>query len=341
MVPIPQHTRTLFITMLVLLLLVFLVENILGASHCTGPHCIYLPAINKGGTPGTTTPTNTLTATLTPTLTNTSAHPPTHSSSPTSTYTPTPTRTPTRTPTNTPSATPTPTSTNTPVPKPLFEQVLLLDGVDDYALARNESSLDLGNSDFTIETFFYVPDQNNDSIDFLLYKYLAYNLHISYSNVSEDRVNFTIYSGADIFRTPHSIGYNVSITNGWHHVAATFDYRYTDSQDRMLLYFDGVLVASATSSEWRPFSRTDGAVAIGATDTAFNPFVGRLDEVRISSVLRYTGNTYTVPNAPLINDNATLAFWRFDEQTGATVFADVSSNNNTLTGYNGAHTGNP
>jgi hypothetical protein len=355
---ISKYIRALFYILLIFLLPVFTVAVILGAPDCISQHCIYLPVVSNDGIPtgtsiigptsifpNTSTPTPTLTPTNTstpsPTLTPTNTSAPSPTSTPTNTSTPRSTLTPTKTPTATSTGTPTQTPTSTPVPKPLFEQFLILDGVDDYALARDESSLDLGSNDFTLETFFYVPDQNNDSIDFLLYKYLAYNIDISYSTITEDRIFFTIYSGADFFRTPHSISYKTNITNGWHHIATSFDYGYPDVPDQMYLYFDGTLVASATSSEWQPFSKTNGVVAIGATDTGFNPFIGRLDEVRISSVIRYTGNTYAVPNAPFVNDDSTLALWHFDEQTGATVFGDVGKYNNILTGYNGAQTGSP
>jgi hypothetical protein len=44
---------------------------------------------------------------------------------------------------------------------------------------------------------------------------------------------------------------------------------------------------------------------------------------------------------PFVADVHTRALWHFDETAGSTIFADRSSNGNTLTGFNGAHTVNP
>ena len=66
------------------------------------------------------------------------------------------------------------------------------------------------------------------------------------------------------------------------------------------------------------------------------PFLGRIDEIRISSTLRYGGN-FTPPSL-LDPDGGTVGLWHFDEAAGATSFADSSGNGNTLTGLDGAAT---
>jgi hypothetical protein len=66
------------------------------------------------------------------------------------------------------------------------------------------------------------------------------------------------------------------------------------------------------------------------------PFIGRIDEVRLSSWIRYTGNF--IPLSLLDPDGGTLGLWHFDEAQGATTFADSSGNGHTLTGLGGAAT---
>ncbi|MDH4154238.1 MAG: Ig-like domain-containing protein [Nitrospira sp.] len=66
------------------------------------------------------------------------------------------------------------------------------------------------------------------------------------------------------------------------------------------------------------------------------PFIGRIDEVRLSSVLRYSGSFN--PTALLDPDGSTVGLWHFDEAEGAKSFADSSGNGNTLAGLGGAST---
>lgn len=64
------------------------------------------------------------------------------------------------------------------------------------------------------------------------------------------------------------------------------------------------------------------------------PFAGRIDEVRLSSVIRYSSDF--APASLLDADGGTAGLWHLDEAAGATTFADSSGNGNTLTGLAGA-----
>ena len=87
-----------------------------------------------------------------------------------------------------------------------------------------------------------------------------------------------------------------------------------------------------------PFCRSARSrVGVTAALVVGDAYVGRLEEARISSTVRYPGNTYTVPGAAFAPDASTRALWHFDAAVGATVFSDASGNGNTLTGANGAH----
>ncbi len=66
------------------------------------------------------------------------------------------------------------------------------------------------------------------------------------------------------------------------------------------------------------------------------PFIGRIDEIRLSSRMRYSANF--TPASLLDPDGSTVGLWHFDETAGATSFVDSSGNDNMLIGLNGAAT---
>jgi hypothetical protein len=80
---------------------------------------------------------------------------------------------------------------------PLYDLTLALDGSNDYASAADSTSLDVGTGvtdDFTLETFFYVPDLSNTTNDTLFWKQGAYGLYILYYSATPDRFIFRIYT---------------------------------------------------------------------------------------------------------------------------------------------------
>jgi hypothetical protein len=153
-----------------------------------------------------------------------------------------------------------------------------------------------------------------------------------------DQLIFRIWSDPANFV---SLNQSVDLSVGWHHVAAVFDNENTAGQDLMALYLDGSRVASNTQANWIP----------GVPDSTYEltvggylglyPAVGWIEEMRFSDIVRYSGPLYTVPTDSFTDDGNTRALWHFNEAPGSTVFADSSGHGNTLTGQNGAHTGNP
>jgi glucose/arabinose dehydrogenase len=107
--------------------------------------------------------------------------------------------------------------------------------------------------------------------------------------------------------------------NVWHHIAVT-----RDASNVARIFIDGVLRNTITGTA-APTSST-GAFGIGAAgDAATESFPGLLDEVRISSVVRYSGS-FTPSAAPFAADGSTVALYHLDESTGQTL-ADASGNN--------------
>lgn len=289
------------------------------------------------------TPTSAGTATPTDTPGPSETHTATATATPTSTPSPTPTDTGTSTltPTPTETLTETPTSTSTPTSTPdrsvLFAASLLLDGVDDYAQAPDSNSLDIGTTasdDFTIEAFVYVADENNDSTDVLVWKDGSYAVYIVFSSTGYDLIHFRLWGGGTIDIATSS----TTLPVGWHHIAVTFDNEHTPSVDGLYIFLDGLRVGQVEFYDIIPgIPNTTTPLNVGGFTTT-DPLSGRIEELRISSTLRYNTYNYTVPSTPFTNDADTRALWHFDEPAGSTSFSDSGSNGNTLTGYNGAQT---
>lgn len=224
----------------------------------------------------------------------------------------------------------------------LFQLALELDGIDAYARAPDSSSLDLGTGatdDFTIEAFVYVPDLNNTTWDILTWKIDSFGLYIWCRTADSDRVVLRLYSSPGIYDYVYG---DVSLSVGWHHVAAVWDNEWTADADKAALYVDGALIGSKTDWEYTPgVADSSHDVSIGA-DWGTYPTSGWMEEVRFSNTVRYSGSSYTVPTTAFADDAYTRALWHFDEAWGSgTTFADSSGNGNTLTAYGGAIVGNP
>jgi plastocyanin len=114
--------------------------------------------------------------------------------------------------------------------------------------------------------------------------------------------------------------------NRWYHVAGTFD------GNNMRLYVDGVL--RDTQPMAGSIDTTTAPLRIATVDATNDNFVGTIDEVRVSRVLRYSAN-FTAPTLPFSTDANTAGLWHLDEGSGTTT-ADASSNAN-----NGTFVGTP
>jgi len=100
-------------------------------------------------------------------------------------------------------------------------------------------------------------------------------------------------------------------------------------------------VGSTTAFEWTPgILNSASALNLGGY-LGISPSVGWMEETRLSNSVRYSGATYTVPTQSFAADVNTRALWHYEEPTGSTTMVDSSGNSNTLTGLNGAQTGNP
>jgi glucose/arabinose dehydrogenase len=119
--------------------------------------------------------------------------------------------------------------------------------------------------------------------------------------------------------------------DAWHHVAVTR--RFSDG--RLRIYVDGVLdaegpgnVGNSRNVSYRDgrttaYPNSDPFLVIGAekhdAGSAYPSYRGWIDEVRLSTVQRYTATTFTRPFSPLAPDGNTAALYHFDEGSGDVV----------------------
>lgn len=121
-----------------------------------------------------------------------------------------------------------------------------------------------------------------------------------------------------------------NVANGqWRHIAVTRN----STTGQMRIFIDGVQVASATGPtgdvsyrDNRPINQpwvNEPYIVLGAEKhdydpTTYPPYNGFLDELRISNVVRYTGN-YT-PVEKFTDDANTMLLYHFDEPIGNIVY---------------------
>jgi hypothetical protein len=230
----------------------------------------------------------------------------------------------------------------------LFDSVLYMALDTGYALVDDNASLDLGvgeEDDFTIEAFFFVPDLTYDDIpvDVLTRKEDSFSFYVNFDADQPDWILFEITTagGGNV-----TLGYQSNIQVGWHHVAAAYDNEYTDTEDALAIFLDGIRVAYSPEEiihpDWTPgIPNSFRPLEVGGVDGGHAGFYGYLEEIRVSDTIRYHSATYAVPTEPFVSDANTVALWHFDETAGSTVFADASSYGNDLTGYLGAQTYRP
>jgi hypothetical protein len=115
------------------------------------------------------------------------------------------------------------------------------------------------------------------------------------------------------------------VTDGsWHHIAVTR--QATSGQVRLFVdgKLDGEAVGPTGDISYRVGRSTsypnDAVLVLGAEKHDYDPaaypsFRGWLDEVRLSTIARYTSD-FERPRTPFEPDTDTAALWRFDEGAG-------------------------
>ena len=171
---------------------------------------------------------------------------------------------------------------------------LLLDGTDDFV--TSDDNIDLSSGDFTVDMWIRPTSVTG-------YKGLWQSGTSSLLNVYliGDQVQGTVAGSTTLFLSSTRISANV-----WTMISVERE----GSVHR--LYINGVLEASSSTGN-RP---DDGVFAIGKN--GFGDFNGYIDELRLSSVARYGGTSFTEPTVNYAVDGDTTALLHFDGTNGST-----------------------
>jgi hypothetical protein len=171
---------------------------------------------------------------------------------------------------------------------------LLLDGTDDFV--TSDDNIDLSSGDFTVDMWIRPTSVTG-------YKGLWQSGTSSLLNVYliGDQVQGTVAGSTTLFLSSTRISANV-----WTMISVERE------GNVHRLYINGVLEQSSSTAN-RP---DDGVFAIGKN--GFGDFNGYIDELRLSSVARYGGTSFTEPTANYATDGDTTALLHFDGTNGST-----------------------
>ena len=185
---------------------------------------------------------------------------------------------------------------------------LLLDGTDDFV--TSDDNIDLSSGDFTVDMWIRPTNVTG-------YKGLWQSGTSSLLNVYliGDQVQGTVAGSTTLFLSSTRISANV-----WTMISVERE----GSVHR--LYINGVLEASSSTGN-RP---DDGVFAIGKN--GFGDFNGYIDELRLSSVARYGGTSFTEPTANYAVDGDTTALLHFDGTNGSTDIVNETEGGVRVTG---------
>ncbi|CCI03457.1 Calx-beta domain-containing protein [Microcystis aeruginosa] len=203
---------------------------------------------------------------------------------------------------------------------------LLFDGTDDYISIPHGSNLSLTN--FTIETWVN-PSQIKGSWQPLITKEESdgwprnYGIYIT-PNAMTVHFSFAATNGNNVY----SFSQNSLIINKWNHIAMTYD------GSSFKFYLNGQLDASINTNAV-PLQNTE-PVKIGKEVNVFNPFSGKMDEVRIWNKARTQAEIQADMTHPLTgSETGLVGYWQFNENAGTTV-TDLAGNDNNGTILGGA-----
>jgi Concanavalin A-like lectin/glucanases superfamily/Secretion system C-terminal sorting domain len=223
------------------------------------------------------------------------------------------------------------------MPKPGSGNAISFDGVDDVVVNPHSSVINFGaNNDFTIDFWLKLP-ANQTNLTFvdnmIIDKWIQsvsdpYPFSIRYCNSTHPSLNgqiqFTRYDGTNISYIASSSSFN---DDKWHYVTCV------KSGSNLFIYKDGILANAATDIVTGSTTNNYN-LHFGARGTTANFLNGSLDEVRIwntaltqSQIRDHMCRKITSTDALYPN---LVAYYNFDESTGATAFDGTINNNNGI-----------
>jgi hypothetical protein len=202
---------------------------------------------------------------------------------------------------------------------------------------QDEINIDPASGNFTIEGWidnpYFIDSSSLDTLHGTVYKASSFSLFFSRFTTINPPPGHTTCSVAfascgSSFCTyqGHALGTYAAGSScpppGWVH----FAYVYNQATNKGAFFWNGQMLGS------------DESVPLTSTNPIVLQKAVAMDEVRISNNVRYIAS-FTPASVPFECDANTQALWHFNEITGTTTFHDsCGSFDNSLVGYNGAHT---
>ena len=218
--------------------------------------------------------------------------------------------------------------------------------VDDPANANPGPRVDVGANDFTLELWVKGALADNATPVASCGANTAWrggNIVVDRDRFNQDRrFGLSFANGRAVFGVSgagtgdRSLCGTGNVLDGqWHHVAA----QRRRSDGYLWLFVDGALEAQADGPDGDvsypdsgvpgnfcggPCTNSDPFLVIGAekhdAGASFPSFNGYVDELRISTMLRYPNASFSRPRAPFVPDSATAALYHFDEGLGDVLY---------------------
>ncbi|MEM9273667.1 MAG: LamG-like jellyroll fold domain-containing protein [Cyanobacteria bacterium P01_F01_bin.143] len=198
--------------------------------------------------------------------------------------------------------------------------LLRLDGIDDYVQVGNESNFDSITNTITVETWIKVESFTKKWQTIVSKGNDSWRLS---RNANSNYLHFAIGNS--------SASGNINVNDGeWHHVVGVYD------GTSIKLYVDGVLDQATTVQVSIPTN--DHNVTIGANEAAAGrEFHGKIDEVRIWNTARTQQEIKDNDRATLTgNENGLVGYWNFENDwADDDNITDLTNNGNDGTLVNG------
>jgi hypothetical protein len=225
--------------------------------------------------------------------------------------------------------------------------------IDDPATAAPGPPLDVGAGDFTVELWLRAAAADNGNAiacgpgsgwtesNIFIDRDRHSQAPVYGAGIASGAVAFAVGTGAGF----HTLCGDLAVTDGqWHHVA--LQRRAADGQ--MWIYVDGEIDETITGPAGDASYPDDGTplelcpagscdysdpfLVLGAEKHGYEgtSFAGRIDELRVSSALRYMA-PFGPRRSPFASDSATVGLYHFDEGAGLAVL-DASETAPTVDG---------